>query len=626
MSFDVYSIMKRFSISAVTILFAALLCSSAQTKKDDVILDNAGFRLVISSNAVAKSLKIKGTGEEMLKKGQNIPLFTVTQERPFDNEVKLENPNTRTTYRANKLRMSGDTLFVGFETALYEAIIKLERGDGYLTFELLGFNCDRSKFYKNLSLDVPPVSSFRLLQLPVRERKNFGDWLNVMWDNRSAICVAACDPYEEIWHEERDGFRLLTADLYNSIKLKGGKVALISGSSQENFLKAMDRFEEDMGLPRGVQSRRSPLLNRSIYWVRNATPQDIDEHIRIAKKAGFELMLFYFPCFIKSNGLALLGDYDLRDEYPNGYDDIRSMIEKLKAAGIHPGFHTLQTNIGCRSRYVTPVVDHRLNVKMQFTLKKEVAKEGDITELYVEENPTMAPTVKGCRVLTFGGEAFSYESFTTERPYKFCGVKRCHYNTYPVRHPAGEIGGILDISEFGASSIYLDQNSDLQDEIAEKIAAIYDGGFEFVYLDGSEGVGPPCGINVALSQYRVVSKFKTPPVFVEGAAKSHFSWHFQAGANAFDVFPPRVFEEMILKYPYREAKRMQKDFTRVDFGWWGIFPDTTPAMWDFAESKAVEYDCPVTVQMDLDRLKRNPHSEELLEVLKKWEDYRRAAP
>lgn len=323
--------MKRFSISAVVILLAAVLCSGAQTKKNDIILDNTGFRLVISSDAVAKSLKIKSTGEEMLKKGQNIPIFTVTQERPFDNEVKLE-------------------------------------------------------------------------------------------------------------------------------------------------------------------------------------------------------------------------------------------------------------------------------------------------------NPAMAPTVKGCRVLTFGGEAFSYESFTTEWPYKFCGVKRCHYNTYPVRHPAGEIGGVLDVSEFGASSIYLDQNSDLQDEIAEKIAAIYDCGFEFVYLDGSEGVGPPCGINVALSQYRVVSKFKTLPVFVEGAAKSHFSWHFQAGANAFDVFPPRVFEEMILKYPYREAKRMQKDFTRVDFGWWGIFPDTTPAMWDFAESKAIEYNCPVTVQMDLDRLKKNPHSEDLLEVLKKWEDYRRAVP
>lgn len=617
--------MKILSIPVVAVLLTALLCSSAPQKTDDIILDNSGFRLVVSSDAVAKSLKIKSTGEEMLKKGQNIPLFSVTQERPFDNEVKLANPNTKTTYRANSLRMSGDTLFVGFETALYEALIKVEDGDGYMTFELLGFNCDRNKFYKGLLLDVPQVSSFRLLQLPVKERTNFGDWLNIMWDNKSAICVAGCDPYEEIWHEDREGFRILTADLYGSMKLKGGKAALISGSSKDSFLETMDRFEEELGLPRGVQSRKSPLLNRSIYWVPNATPKDIDQHISIAKKAGMEMMLFYFPCFIKSYGLGLLGDYDLKDEYPNGYDDIRAMLEKVKAAGIHPGFHTLQTNIGCWSRYVKPVVDHRLNLKVKYTLKQEVAADGDVTELYVEENPVLAPTVDKCRVLAFGGEAFSYESYTTERPYKFTGVKRCHYDTRPVRHPAGEIGGVLDISEYGGAAIYIDQNSDLQDEVAEKIAAIYDCGFEFLYLDGSEGVGAPCGINVALSQYRVISKFKTMPLFVEGAAKTHFGWHFQAGANAFDVFPPKVFEEMILQHPCREAKELQKDFTRVDFGWWGIFPDTTPEMWDFGESKAAENNCPVTVQMYLNRLEKNPHADELLEVLKKWEDYRRAA-
>ena len=63
----------------------------------------------------------------------------------------------------------------------------------------------------------------------------------------------------------------------------------------------------------------------------------------------------------------------------------------------------------------------------------------------------------------------------------------------------------------------------------------------------------------------------------------------------------------------------------MDFGWWGIFPDTTPDMWDFGESKAVEHHCPVTVQMYLNRLEKNPHADELLEVLKKWEDYRRSA-
>lgn len=603
-------------------ILAIILAETCTVKDDDIVLNNSGFQLVLTRDAEAKSLKVNG--QEMLCRCPGVPIMTVTQERPFNNEVKLENPNTRTVYKANRLRMQGDTLFVGFETARYEAVVKIGSGDKYMTFELLDFNCDRKECYPGLAMNVPPVSELRFLQLPVKERANFGGWLNVMWDDRSAVCLAACDPYEEIWHEDGNGYRLLTADLYDKIRLKGGKVAIITGSSKDDFLDTMDAFEQDLGLPRGVQSRRSPLLNRSIYWTREATPDNIDEHIELAKKGGFEMMLFCYPCFVKSDGYKLLGDYDLRSEYPGGLDDLKAMMSKVKAAGIHPGFHTLHTHIGVRSRYVTPVVDHRLGKKMTFTLKEPIDSRSDVTEICVEENPSRAPMSYNCRVLVFGGEAFSYESFTTERPYKFTGVKRGHYETRSVAHPVGEIGGVLDISEFGATSIYLDQNSDLQDEVAEKIAAIYDCGFEFMYFDGSEGVGAPCGINVSLSQYRVVSKFATPPLFTEGAAKSHFGWHLQAGANAFDVFRPDVFEEMILKYPYAEAGRMQKDMTRVDFGWWAIFPDTTPEMWDFAESKAVEYNCPVSVQMYFDKLKANPRADELLGVLKKWEDYRRA--
>jgi hypothetical protein len=41
---------------------------------------------------------------------------------------------------------------------------------------------------------------------------------------------------------------------------------------------------------------------------------------------------------------------------------------------------------------------------------------------------------------------------------------------------------VLDISEFGATSIYLDQNTSLQGEIADKLADAYNAGFGFVYV------------------------------------------------------------------------------------------------------------------------------------------------
>ena len=599
-------------------------CADKSNAKDCIILETETFKLTLGSDAVARSLVIKGTREEMLVKGEGVPLFSVTQERPYNNEIKLEHPNTKTTYKANSLSWDGERLTVGFDTAPYEAVVRVDKGAGYLRFTLEDFICEPSD-YGNLSLDVPPVSEFRILQLPVKEREHFGEWLNAMWDDASAVCVAGCDPWSLIWHEDRNFGRILSADLYSGKKLRGGSAAILAAGGKEAFLDAMDGFEVDLDLPRGVQSRRSPLLNRSIYWTGDATPQNIDQHIAVAQKAGLKMMLFYYPCFVKSRGYRLLGDYDLRAEYPGGYEDIRNMLDKVKAAGITPGFHTLQTQVGVESRYVTPSIDPRINRKRLFTLKEPIPSSGEITEITVEENPVDAPLHDYTRVIAFGGEGFEYEGYTTEAPYRFTGVRRGAYGTNAVPHPKGEIGGILDISEFGRNaSLYINQDNDLQDEIAEKIAKIYDCGFEFLYLDGSEGVNTPFGINVSLAQFRVASKLGKMPIFMEGAAKSHFSWHMQAGANAFDIFPPKVFKEKILEFPYAEAPRMAKNMTRLDFGWWNITPETTPEMWDFAESKAAEWHCPVTIQFSFKALASNPHADELLAVLKKWEEYREA--
>ena len=616
---------RCFSIVATMAgLLLAQSCGTPSAGDDSITLETGTFTLKIGSDAVARSLVIKETGEEMIPKGADVPMFSVTQIRPFNNETKLEHPNTRTTYPANRISWDGERLTVGFDTAPYEAVVKVGSGDGYLTFTLEDFICSPGDFNDYLAMDLPPVAEFRIMQLQVKERERYGEWLNAMWDERSAVCVAACDPWAEIWHEDRSGGKILTANLYSGKKLRGGSAAIIAGAGKEPFLDAMDGFEQDLDLPRGVQSRRSPMLNRSIYWTSNASPANIDEHIAIAKKAGLKMMLFYYPCFVKAYGYYLMGDYDLLDDkYPGGYDDIKEMIAKVKAAGITPGFHTLQTHIGVKSRYVTPVVDARLHRKRLFTLKEAIPSSGEISELTVEENPVDSPLADNTRVLVFGGEAFSYESYTTEAPFRFTGVRRCHYDTRAVSHPKGEIGGVLDVSEYGHGiSVYLSQDNDLQDEIAEKIARIYDCGFEFLYLDGSEGVNPPCGINVSLAQYRVAKKLGSMPLFTEGAAKSHFGWHLQAGANAFDCFGPEEFVEKIIEFPYEESKRMESNMTRVDFGWWNIRPETTPEMWNFADSLAVERHCPVAVMISPSDLEANPHADELLEVLNKWEKVR----
>jgi len=586
------------------------------------IFENKNFALTVREDAITTSLVYKKTGEDLLFANENVSLFSLTQLRPFNNEVKLAYMNKRTTYEANKISVDGDTITVGFEIIPCKAIVKFDVKDDYITFTLTDFLYDENA-YGHLAMDLPPVDEFRILKLPIKNRKNFGQWIGAMWDDKASAAVIATMPETLIDSERRKGFRILTATAKKEIQLKGVTAALIVSGGKEDFLDAVDRFERDFGLPLGVESRRGPKINRSIYSARFACPENIDEHIKYAKMGGFECMLIYYDaiCRIDSYSYSTCGDYDFNDKYPNGFDDLKLVTKKIKDAGMIPGLHFLHTHVGIRSRYVKGSADHRLNISEYFTLSRPLGLEDD--KIYVEENPKNASTYDQKKVLKFGGELMFYEGYSTERPYHFYGVKRGHLETTPITHPVGEIGGQLDVTEYLCTSIYLNQRTDMQEEVGAKLAAIYNSGFEFVYFDGSEGTNPPYEYHVPNAQYRVIKMMNNPPIFCEGAAKAHFSWHYVSGGNAFDTFSADVFKRMIDKHPLREAPEARADFTRLNFGWWSFNPKMQRDIYEYGTSRAFSWDCPITMMGRLDVLSSHPRVKDMLEVLRRWEYVRK---
>ena len=588
----------------------------------NIIFENSVMRLEINDKCVATSLKYKPTGEECLSKEAPMPLFSVTQKRPFNNEIKLIYMNKRTTYPANRVRLEGDRLIVGFELAPYEAVVEVKVCDKYFAFSLVDFIVHPDD-YDYLKMTTPPVEEFRLLNLSVKPREKYGKWLNVVWDNNVAVNVLSASPYARIDSEERPNARILTADAVSNIKLRGCSAALIVSKTDE-LLDAVDSVERDFSLPLGVESRRSDWVNSSIFWTKKINPGNVDEYISYMKKGGFRLALIYYQAIFneevdeKGHGYLRCGDYDYRDTFPRGDKDLAEMLAKISAAGITPGLHVLHTHIGMNSRYVTPKADRRLNTTRRFTLAKPLGK--DDTVLYVDENTLDTVMVPECRILKFGTELIKYKEYTTEPPYRFIGCERGHRNTDIIEHNVGEIGGILDVSEFSATSVYVDQNSDLQDEIADKISSIYNLGFKFIYFDGSEGTNAPYEFHVPNAQYRVYKKLSPAPLFCEGAAKSHFGWHMLSGANAFDIFPTNIFKKMIDKFPVKAAEVMQDDFTRVNFGWWELYSDTQPDTYEYGMSRATAWNCPATMMGTLESIKSNPRVDDVLEVLRRWND------
>lgn len=617
--------MKRLLLLLMTLTsFFIISCVERTTNNvEDVIIENDQMKLVISGDGIAKSLIYKPGNTECLIQGKKVPVSTITEPRPYQNEVKLAYPNKKTTFKSNSVRKEGDKLVIGYELIPWEATVGVKIAPDYLAFTLEAFNLTEDY---GISMTEPPISEMWFLRLPVRNLGHWGDWLNVIWDDKVAVNVLATDPFANADSEEGDGYRILQAGVDEKVKLTGVTAALIA-CSKDKLLDKIAIVEEDYKLPHGVASRRHDLYNASYYWTSNVTPVNVDEHIKYAKMGGFRLMNIYYPAFLESRGYRLIGNYDVfRPEYPNGKADLKAMLDKIKAAGITPGCHFLHSHIGRDSKYVTPIPDHRLNLLRIFTLKQPLSNTD--TTIYVEQNPANSTMARNRKVLKLGTELISYRGYTTAPPYMFYGCERGIDKTTINAQPAGYMFGLLDVSEFGATSVYIDQYSDLQDEVADCIADLWDAGFEFIYFDGSEGVNPPFWYHVSGAQYRVFSKLKPEPVFAEGAAKTHFSWHMLTGGNAFDVFRPEKLKEETLKHPFREAPRMQDNFTRLNFGWLGYWLPgektigTQPDQLEFVTSKAAAWDCPVSIHANPAILAQHPRTADNFEVFRRWEEAR----
>ena len=594
-----------------------------------IIIENRHFVLKIKSDAVAESLVLKKDGRELLDKSARIPVFSITEERPYNNEIKLMYPNKRTVFGAKSAVLNDGFIDLHFDLVTFGARVFVTIEDEYVLFGLKEFIITDDDFAVmagfpgKLDMDIPPVKEFRLLSLSVKRLERFGEWLNVTWEDGAAVAVIGTSNATRIDHETRDnGALTLTADAIHGIRLTGCSCALICTEGKESMLDAIDIMEEDLGLPRGVKSRRNPDINRSTLWAHSAHVGNIDEIIAAAKKGGFRNLLFYYTAFCKyTRGYCLNGDYSYNSNYMLGDEDLKTVLKKIKDAGLTPGIHFLHSHIGIESEYVTPVADHRLHLTRHFTLSKPLST--DDTVIYVEQDTVDAPMHPSCRVLQFGGELIHYESYTSEPPYAFLGCERGYYKTNVTEHPLGQIGGTLDVSEFGATSVYLDQNSSLQDEVSKKLAHIYNLGFEFCYMDGSEGVNAPFDYHVSNAQYRTIKLFEPLPLFCEGAAKSHFGWHWMSGGNAFDTFPAASFKKLIAEFPFEESIRMKDDFTRVDFGWWNYWADIEPDMYDFGMSLAVSADCPITMRYPYkEGFEANKRTKDNFEIIRRWEEFR----
>lgn len=607
--------MRRTFIS-LAILLALTLKAGAQ-----VVLENDACVLRISADAKAESLVCKADGSECLVPGAGVPLCSILQYRPYDNENFLRYPAKPMSFPSNRIEMDGDTLRVEFANTYDIAVISVRKQADYFAFTLERIDYRIEDFGVKRKTEIDELAFF---QLPVADKGHFGHWLNVSWNDDSAVCLMGLNPETRIDSFELPGGRRMYAGADNQVGLIGTGAALVV-SSKDAFLDVVDRVEQDYGMPRGVQARRHSEYTSSYYELRDVTLANIDRHISYAEQGGFRMMVIYYMDFASTCGHFLW-----RPEYPGGLADLKAIVDRIKDAGIIPGFHIHYSKVSIDDPYIaggTP--DYRLNALAHFTLARDLAEQD--TELLAGGNASLLRHEDGRRMLQIGSELLHYES--VERSGNalllFRGLERGVHGSTVSSAKAGMRFIQPDVDDW-PRFIRVDQNSGIQDEIAARLAEIYNTcGFRFIYFDGAEDVPYPYWYNVTRAQKRVYDLLEEKPYFCEGALKSHYGWHILSRGNAFDLFRPERIEAGARKYTIPCSEEIANDFTAVNYGWLNTTaPDSTtmgmqPQHYEFICSEAYRHGCPISYVAYLDQMDRSPYTARNLKVIRKWEKKKR---
>jgi hypothetical protein len=592
--------------------------SGAAATDKAIVIESPELRLTLGANGIAESLVHKATGQECLIQGRHVPMFTLTEYRPYDEILQLAYPIKLTHYLVKSVRREGDQLIASFPMVGLEATIGLKITDSYIGFTMKGLAF--KPFTNADAVTATPVDETLFIQLPVRKRENFGDWLNVVWDQEVAVNVLATDPYAKIDGQPCEDHYLLQAGTVDEVKTEEVGAALIV-TSTKHLLDRIATVEEDFHLPRGVASRRSQECRLSYYELLKGGPKDIDRNIEYARQAGFRSVQIYHMTFAKT-----AGHFPWSDQYPNGMEDLKGVVRKISDAGMIPGVHMHYNKSHKKDAYVTPKPDPRLNLTRSFTLTAPI--DATATSIPVAENPRRCTLDDERRLLRIQNEIISYEKYSTVLPYQFTGCQRGALGTHAEAHEEASRVGLLDVDTWPIW-IRFNQTTDIQQEVAARWKKIYrDAGFKFVFFDGAEDVPPPYWFNTSWAQWLVYKELDPAPLFSEGAVRSHFSWHIMSRTNTFNVFRPEVMKSATRQFPAEEAARAALDFSRIDFGWIGYWaPDkktigTQPDMLEFTASRAAAWDCPWSLNGELDQFAAHPRTADNLAVLKRWEDAR----
>ena len=358
-------------------------------------------------------------------------------------------------------------------------------------------------------------------------------------------------------------------------------------------VKAMQAKEPVPTSLSGGTNALSSDLTRFSYMFADFQAKYTDGWIDIAKRGGFGFI--HFHAWWKT-----LGHYDVNPTFfPEGIEQMRDCVRRVKASGLHASFHTLTACIEPDDPWVTPVPSPDLIPLHTYTLSKGISEKDDVfyvNELPLNDHELFWSYSSNGNAFRIGEEIIRYSEISREKPYAFKQCERGAFGTKPSVHKAGEKAYYLQQRYI---SFYPDPDSKLADDLADAIADKFKYlGVEGMYYDGSEGMRTRYGTDTM--RWKIFQRLPKNAV-IEASNWNHNNWWFHSRLGAWDHTSWAMRRNRDTHAALCKSFPMS-NFLSPQLGWWaarGPIPECRGQFIDEFEyfaATALSIDSPMSLQ------------------------------
>jgi hypothetical protein len=494
-------------------------------------LENRHARLVVDARGRIASLYGKASKRELLARPQDLV------------SVRLADGRTATARQATR---HGDKVRFEFGRGLGHATIGIDTHRDFFTFSVR-------------ELTVTNADQLTFLNVPAACAVHRGAMANMLSDDADAVCVRGYElPVEMSAGGSPPALRAWTTAGHGLI---GHRAGLAAGARS-----AMPSMLRSMAAEAGVPASRlggpwslGAEANRGSYLFADLDNASTGDWIDLARRGGFTHIHIH-------GWWRTLGHYEVStNRFPRGLPDMKDTVDRIHAAGLKAGIHTLTACIDTRDAWVTPEASPHLIPFDTYTLAKALSPTDSV--VHVNERPSTRHDVVftysgNGNAIRIGAEIVQYAEVLRDPPYGFAKCTRGAFKTRPAAHEAGARADYLQ-QRYGA--FYPEPDSPLAGELADRVAGIFnDCRLDQIYFDGSEGMMSRYGID---AMRHAIFRRLRGDVLVEASCHGAHNWWFHSRLGAWDhpVWAAKRFQDrhIAVSAAYRAT-----DLIEPQMGWW----------------------------------------------------------